>query len=118
MCFSRGFRNSQAKQLGIAVVSEAWVYDDLNQRASVRAKVMLDPEWQALLKNATQLLSDMHSAICANILFSTTIRKRLASVGLMGWFLRSLCALNSSTQRLEQNCFNPNRWRTCGSRPA
>jgi hypothetical protein len=44
-------------------VSQLWVYDDLNQRATVRAKVMQDPEWQALLKNAPQLLSEMHSAI-------------------------------------------------------
>lgn len=44
-------------------VSQLWVYDDLNQRGAVRAQVMQDPEWQALLKSAPQLLSEMHSAI-------------------------------------------------------
>jgi hypothetical protein len=44
-------------------VSQLWVYDDLKQRAVVRAKVMRDPAWQSLLKVAPEMLSEMHSMI-------------------------------------------------------
>jgi len=44
-------------------VSQLWVYDDLKQRAVVRAQVMQDTAWQALLKVAPEMLSEMHSMI-------------------------------------------------------
>jgi hypothetical protein len=40
-----------------------WIYDSLDQRMAVRAAVMQDPDWQALLKVAPPMLSEMASTI-------------------------------------------------------
>ncbi len=43
--------------------SHLWAYASLEERASVRAKVMEDPKWQAFLKEAGPLLEEMTSTI-------------------------------------------------------
>ena len=40
-----------------------WAYDDLNQRAEVRATVLKDPRWQEFLPRSTPLLAEMQSVI-------------------------------------------------------
>ena len=44
-------------------VVHLWAYNDLNDRAAVRGKVMQDPEWQAFLGKATPILFEMKSII-------------------------------------------------------
>jgi hypothetical protein len=44
-------------------VVHLWAYPDLNERASVRAKLGQDPEWQAFLGKAVPLLAHMQSVI-------------------------------------------------------
>ena len=44
-------------------VVHLWAYPDLNERASVRAKLAQDPEWQAFLGKAVPLLAHMQSVI-------------------------------------------------------
>jgi NIPSNAP len=39
------------------------IYQDLNERAAVRGKVMQDPEWQAFLAKGYPLLLEMKSII-------------------------------------------------------
>ncbi|MBM3217356.1 MAG: NIPSNAP family protein [Candidatus Rokubacteria bacterium] len=56
-----GLWQTEAGQLNEAV--HMWAYRDLNERASVRARAIADPEWQAFLGKATPLLVDMKSII-------------------------------------------------------
>jgi NIPSNAP protein len=44
-------------------VVHLWAYQDLNERAAVRGKVMQDPEWQAFLAKGYPLLLEMKSII-------------------------------------------------------
>src|SRR5215471_11131597 len=44
-------------------VVHLWAYNDLNDRAAVRSKVMQDPDWQAFLGKATPILLEMKSII-------------------------------------------------------
>lgn len=44
-------------------ISHLWVYEGLDQRAAIRARVMQDPEWQAFLKVGAPLLVEMNSII-------------------------------------------------------
>ena len=44
-------------------VVHLWAYNDLNDRAAVRSKVMQDPEWQTFLGKATPILLEMKSII-------------------------------------------------------
>jgi hypothetical protein len=44
-------------------VVHLWAYQDLNERAAVRGKVMQDPEWQAFLTKGYPLLVEMKSII-------------------------------------------------------
>jgi hypothetical protein len=51
-------------------VSHLWVYDSLDQRATVRAKVLNDAEWQAFLKVASPLLAEMAATVIVPTRFS------------------------------------------------
>jgi NIPSNAP len=44
-------------------VVHLWAYQDLNERAAVRAKTSQDPQWQAFLAKGYPLLLDMKSII-------------------------------------------------------
>jgi len=44
-------------------VTHMWVYRDLNDRTSVRAKLKEDREWQAFLSKGNPLLLDMKSVV-------------------------------------------------------
>jgi hypothetical protein len=44
-------------------VVHLWAYQDLNERAAVRGKVMQDPQWQAFLAQGYPLLLEMKSII-------------------------------------------------------
>ncbi|HEY7364772.1 MAG TPA: NIPSNAP family protein [Methylomirabilota bacterium] len=46
-------------------VVHLWAYQDLNERAAVRAKTSQDPQWQAFLAKGYPLLLDMKSIILA-----------------------------------------------------
>lgn len=51
-------------------VSHMWVYQDLNERAAVRARVQQDPEWQAFLGKLLPLLQEMRSIVLTPVAFS------------------------------------------------
>lgn len=44
-------------------VAHLWAYRDLNDRATVRARALQDPEWQAFIGKATPLLVEMRSIV-------------------------------------------------------
>lgn len=44
-------------------VSHLWAYPSLAVRAEARSKAMADPNWQAFLEAASQLLEEMHSVV-------------------------------------------------------
>jgi hypothetical protein len=56
-----GLWQSEMGQLNEVV--HLWAYRDLNQRASVRAQVVQDPEWAAFAAKAAPLLVEMQSVI-------------------------------------------------------
>ena len=56
-----GVFQTEAGQLNEAV--HLWAYKDLNDRATVRGKVLQDPEWQTYLGKSAPLLADMKSII-------------------------------------------------------
>ena len=56
-----GVWQTEMGQLNEAV--HMWAYRDLNQRGSVRAQVLKDPEWQAFLGKSAPLLLEMRSVI-------------------------------------------------------
>ena len=51
-------------------VMHLWAYKDLKERAEVRAKALLDPEWQSLLSKSAPLLFHMRSTILVPAKFS------------------------------------------------
>ncbi len=51
-------------------VSHMWVYDDMNQRAEVRAQFAADPEWQAFLKEYGGHLEEMQNMLLMPASFS------------------------------------------------
>jgi NIPSNAP len=56
-----GVWQTEMGQLNEAV--HMWAYRDLNQRGSVRAQVLKDPEWQTFLGKSAPLLLEMRSVI-------------------------------------------------------
>lgn len=52
------------------LVAHLWVYDSLNQRADVRAKVLQDPRWQDYLSKSLPLLAEQHSVALVPTEFS------------------------------------------------
>jgi hypothetical protein len=44
-------------------VTHLWAYDDLNQRADVRARVMQDPRWKDYLASSLPLLAEQHAVV-------------------------------------------------------
>ncbi|MCC6175329.1 MAG: NIPSNAP family protein [Chloroflexi bacterium] len=56
-----GLWTTEVAQLNQAV--HLWVYDDLNQRAQVRATVLADPVWSAFVPKSSALLVEMSSTI-------------------------------------------------------
>jgi hypothetical protein len=51
-------------------VAHLWVYDSLDRRATIRAKVVEDAEWQAFLKVGSPLLAEMNATIIVPTRFS------------------------------------------------
>ena len=56
-----GYWQTEAGQLNEAV--HLWVYKDLNERATARARALADPEWQAFLGKAVPLLLNMQAVV-------------------------------------------------------
>jgi len=56
-----GLWQTEVAQLNEVV--HLWAYRDLNDRASVRAKALQDPEWQAFLARSLPLLAEMRAII-------------------------------------------------------
>lgn len=56
-----GLWQTEVAQLNEVV--HLWAYRDLNDRASVRAKVLQDTEWQAFLAKSAPLLGEMRATI-------------------------------------------------------
>jgi hypothetical protein len=47
----------------LQVAAHLWAYDDLNQRAQVRAAALADPTWQAFVPKGSACLSEMETTI-------------------------------------------------------
>ena len=56
-----GYWQTEVSQLNEAV--HLWVYRDLNDRATARAKALQDPEWQAFLAKSLPLLQQQDAVV-------------------------------------------------------